>query len=103
MNISTEHIKKYQMGGAAPAPQAPPAGAPPEAAPAPEGAEGGDPLMALAELAMQGLQNQDCNALTQMAEQFLTLLNEAQGGGEQAPPPEQTGAFRKGGKILAKR
>lgn len=103
MEISKDYIRKYQAGGAAPAP------APvPEQAPAPvEGGApadgGGDPLMALAELAMQGLQNQDCAALTQMAEQFLSLLDEAGAGAEPAPAPEQGAVFKKGGKIVAKR
>ena len=103
MEISQDYVKKYQMGGAAPAPEAAPQGTPaPEAGGAPaEG--GGDPLMALAELAMQGLQNQDCAALTQLAEQFLALLDQAGAGAEPAPAPEQGAVFKKGGKIVARR
>ena len=81
-------IKKFQDGG-----QVVPVdgGAPVEAAPveagmAPEGAQ--DPMQAIVEAFVVGLQNQDCNAL-------------AQGGAEAAPAGQPV--FGKGGKIVARK
>lgn len=85
MEISKNILAKFQAGGA----------------PAPGPEAGGDPLMQLAELAMQGLENNDCAALAAVAEGFLSFVQEASAG---APAPEQapTGeaVFKKGGKIL---
>ncbi len=94
-------IKKFQDGG-----QVVPVdgGAPVEAAPveagmAPEGAQ--DPMQAIVEAFVVGLQNQDCNALAQGAQMFLELVQQAQGGAEAAPAGQPV--FGKGGKIVARK
>ena len=105
MNItyrkSTNATRKFQQGG--------PVGAPAEGAeapvsqeeapeePAPE--EGGqeNPMMQLAQLFAQGLQNQDCQMLAQGAQMFLQLVEQSQGGGAEEPQGEPV--FRKGGRL----
>ena len=84
--------RKYQAGGEMAAPaveQAAPAEQPME--------QGGDVLMQLADMFMQGLQAQDCSMLAQGAEMFLELIQQAQGAAEQQP------VFGKGGKIASRR
>lgn len=98
---AVKQTKKFQQGG--------PVGAPAEGAeapvsqeeapeePAPE--EGGqeDPMMQLAQLFAQGLQNQDCQMLAQGAQMFLQLVEQAQGRGAEEPQGEPV--FRKGGRL----
>lgn len=98
---AVKQTKKFQQGG--------PVGAPAEGAEAPvsqeeapeESApeEGGqeDPMMQLAQLFAQGLQNQDCQMLAQGAQMFLQLVEQAQGGGAEEPQGEPV--FRKGGRL----
>ena len=79
-------VKKFQEGGAMPAPE-----------------QGGqDPLMMLAEMAMQALQSQDCNAMAQVCEGFLQLVQQAQGGGAPAEAPQGEPVYRRGG-VLSRR
>lgn len=93
-------IQKFQMGGEV-APEAEPMegqGVPenaPENAPA---NESNDPIMQLAQMAMQALQNQDCNAAMQVCQVFVQMLQQGQPQGSQQGEP----VFRKGG-ILVKR
>ena len=92
-------IKKFQEGGAMPAPEAPAQEGAPAGAPAPE--QGGqDPLMMLAEMAMQALQSQDCNAMAQVCEGFLQLVQQAQGGGAPAEAPQGEPVYRRGGTLV---
>lgn len=98
---AVKQTKKFQQGG--------PVGTPAEGAeapvsqeeapeePAPE--EGGqeDPMMQLAQLFAQGLQNQDCQMLAQGAQMFLQLVEQSQGGGTEEPQGEPV--FRKGGRL----
>lgn len=90
-------VPRFQEGGtmAEPMPeeQAPMA---PEEAPAPEQG-GGDPLMQIAEMAMQALQNQDCQAAMAVCQGFIQLIQQAQGGAEAAPQGEPV--YRAGGKL----
>ena len=77
-------VKKFQEGGAAPAPSAAPAG--------PQG--GQDPLQMLGEMAAQALQAQDCQAAMQVCE------------GPQGPvgqAPEGEPVFKKGGKMVGRK
>ena len=82
-------FRKFQEGGAMPEEQA-----------APE-QQGGDPIMQIAQMAVQALQNQDCNMLAQGAQMFLQLI-QAQGQGGAAPEPQGEPVYRKGG-ILVRR
>ena len=98
---AVKQTKKFQQGG--------PVGTPADGAeapvsqeeapeePAPE--EGGqeDPMMQLAQLFAQGLQNQDCQMLAQGAQIFLQLVERSQGGGAEEPQGEPV--FRKGGRL----
>lgn len=91
--------RKFQAGGPIEDPNAAPveggAAPMPEEGAAPEQG-GGDPLMQLAEMAMQALQSQDCNAAMAVCEGFVQLVQQAQGGAE---APQQEPVFRKGGKL----
>ena len=87
-------IKKFQEGGAMPAEGAPVEQAPEGGAPAEGGGE--DPLMQLAQAAMQALQSQDCQMAMQVCQAFVQMIQQAQGGAEQQSQP----VFKKGGKLL---
>ena len=98
---AVKQTKKFQQGG--------PVGAPAEGAeapvsqeeapeePAPEEVGQEDPMMQLAQLFVQGLQNQDCQMLAQGAQMFLQLVEQSQGGGAEEPQGEPV--FRKGGRL----
>lgn len=98
---AVKQTKKFQQGGPVDAPadgaEAPVSQeeAPEEPAPEEEGQE--DPMMQLAQLFAQGLQNQDCQMLAQGAQMFLQLVEQAQGGGAEEPQGEPV--FRKGGRL----
>lgn len=101
MVIKPKNVRRYQAGG--PMPAEDPAMAE-DTSMAPEGGApeqgGGDPLVQLASVFAQGLQNQDCEMLAQGAQMFLQLVQQAQGG---APAgPEQEPVFRKGGVLVRK-
>lgn len=102
---AVKQTKKFQQGGPVEAPaEGAEAPMPQDEAPAEEApAEGGgeDPMMQLAQIFAQGLQNQDCQALAQGAQMFLQLIEQSQGGG-QPQEPQGEPVFRKGG-ILAYR
>lgn len=84
-------VKKLQQGGM-PAPE--------QAAP-----QQADPLMELAAMFQQGLQNGDCQLLAQGAEAFLALLQQAAGPAQ--PPvdqaPQGQPVFKKGGKLVGRK
>lgn len=92
MNITSKAIKKFQEGGQMDQ-------AAQQEAPQQQGA-GQDPIMQMAQLFAQGLQNQDCNMLAQGAQMFLQLLQSQSQGA--APAPQGEPVYRKGG-ILVKR
>lgn len=92
-------IKKYQMGGEMPA-GAPAPTAAPEAAPAMDPAAQQDPLLQIAQLFAQGLQNGDCNLLAQGAEAFLMLLQQASAPAPVDQAPAGQPVFKKGGKLI---
>ncbi len=105
MKIS-QKISKFQEGGPMPAPA--PGGAPmPAEGGAP--AEGGqDPIMQIAEIAMQALETQDCQAAMAVCEAFMSLVQGAQGGGAPAggPPagaPQGAPVFKRGGQLVARK
>lgn len=98
---AVKQTKKFQQGGPVGAPaegtEAPVSQEEAPEEPAPE--EGGqeDPMMQLAQLFVQGLQNQDCQMLAQGAQMFLQLVEQSQGGGAEEPQGEPV--FRKGGRL----
>lgn len=98
---AVKQTKKFQQGGPVGAPaegaEAPVSQeeAPEESAPEEEGQE--NPMMQLAQLFAQGLQNQDCQMLAQGAQMFLQLVEQSQGGGAEEPQGEPV--FRKGGRL----
>lgn len=102
---AVKQTKKFQQGGPVDAPadgaEAPVSQeeAPEESAPEEGGQE--DPMMQLAQLFAQGLQNQDCQMLAQGAQMFLQLVEQLQGGGAEEPQGEPQGepVFRKGGRL----
>ena len=80
-------FRKFQEGGARPEEQA-----------APE-QQGGDPIMQIAQMAVQALQNQDCNAAMQVCQAFVQLIQSSQQGG--APAPENSEpVYRRGGTLV---
>lgn len=100
MQLTPKNIRKFQEGGPMPEDPAMAEGAPMEEAPMEEGAPqgGGDPLMQIAEMAMQALQSQDCNMAMQVCQAFIQLVQQAQGGGAPAEPQGEP-VFRRGGKL----
>lgn len=99
INIRTyqSNIQKFQEGGAMPAEAAPEA-APVEAAP--EETAGGDPVMELAQMAMQALQGQDCEAAMAVCEGFVQLVQEMAGGQGAPEAAPQEPVYRRGGKLV---
>lgn len=71
-------------------------------APAETGAPAGagnpeEMLMQLAEVAMQALQNQDCQAAMAVCQGFVQMIQGMQGGGA---APQAEPVYRRGGKLL---
>lgn len=96
MKIQPKNVKKFQMGGEM-APEDPTMAQDMAAADQADAqATGEDPIMMLAQMAMQALQAQDCNMAMQVCDGFVQLIQQAQGGG--APAPEEP-VYRKGGKL----
>lgn len=82
-------IRKFQAGGAVPVQQG-----------------GNDPLMQIAELAMQALQNQDGEMALQVCQALLQLIEAAVGQQEtQGSAPEESAptgepVYRRGGRLV---
>lgn len=96
-------VGKFQQGGPMPAEDPGMAAGDPGmegGAPAPEQGGGQDPLMQLAQAAMQALQTQDCNIAMQVCQGFVALLQQAQGGAPAGQAPEGEPVFRKGGVLV---
>lgn len=89
-------IKKFQEGGAMPAEGTPVEQTPESGAPVEGGGE--DPLMQLAQAAMQALQSQDCQMAMQVCQTFVQMIQQAQGGAPEQPQGEPV--YKKGGKLL---
>lgn len=87
--------RKFQEGGPMPAEEAPMEQAPAEGG-APAGGSPEDTLMQMAQLAMQALQNQDCEAAMAVCQAFVEMIQAQQGGG--AAPEEPV--YRAGGKLV---
>lgn len=90
--------RKFQVGGAMPAPtEAPATGAPVEETAPDQGGEQ-DPIMMLAQMSAQALQNQDCQMAMQVCQAFLEIVQQMQGGAPEEPQGEPV--FRKGGSLV---
>lgn len=103
MKLSNNIIKKFQDGGAAPAPDpsqggGAPAGGPPAGDPSQGGGDpsqgggGGDPVAQLLQMAQQALQSKDCNSALAVCDGFLQLISQAQQGQDGGGAPAQGGA-----------
>ena len=58
-------------------------------------------VMELAQMAMQALQGQDCEAAMAVCEGYVQLIQEMAGGGEAgAAAPQQEPVYRAGGKLV---
>lgn len=89
-----QFIKKFQEGGAAPAPEA--------AAPQQDGE---DPTAMLMQGAQQAVQNQDCQIAIQVCQMVLEMLGgggapEQGGAPESAPVSEGQPVYRRGGRLI---
>lgn len=87
-----QFIKKFQEGGAAPAPKA--------AAPQ-QGGE--DPTAMLMQGAQQAVQNQDCQIAIQVCQMVLEMLGGApaeEGGPEAGGAPQSEPVYRRGGRLV---
>ena len=89
-----QFIKKFQEGGAAPAPEA--------AAPQ-QSSE--DPTAMLMQGAQQAVQNQDCQIAIQVCQMVLEMLGgggtpEQGGAPEGAPVSEGQPVYRRGGRLV---
>lgn len=93
-------IKKFQEGGAMPA-QGAPAPAP-EGGMAPEQPQGENPLMQIAQMAMQALQSGDCQAALQVCEAFIQLIQQSSGEAAPEEAPQGEPVYRQGG-VLSRR
>ena len=82
-----QFIKKFQEGGAAPAPEA--------AAPQ-QGGE--DPTAMLMQGAQQAVQNQDCQIAIQVCQMVLEMLGGAPAEAGGAPQSEPV--YRRGGRLV---
>ena len=104
MKVTPKNFKarKFQMGGTmeqeAPVEEPMQGGEAPVEEPAP--AEGGqeDPMMMLAQMSAQALQNQDCQMAMQVCQAFLEILQQMQGGAPEQPQGEPV--FAKNGAKL---
>lgn len=96
-------LKKFQQGGPV-VPEEPmmteemPAGEMPTEEVATEETQQENPLIVLAQAAIQGLQNQDCQMMAQVCQGLIQLVQQLM----QPAPQEETGepVFKKGGVLL---
>ena len=93
-------IKKLQAGGAIPT-EEPSMAAPVNNGAAPAQGGGEDPLVMIAQMMMQALESQDCQAAMSACDAFLQFIDQMGGqGGQEAPAAEPV--FKRGGKISKK-
>lgn len=90
--------RKFQVGGAMPAPTETPATGAPVDETAPDQGGEQDPIMMLAQMSAQALQNQDCQMAMQVCQAFLEIVQQMQGGAPEEPQGEPV--FRKGGSLV---
>lgn len=97
MKIQSKVARFMQQGGAAPVPQDPAAGgAPAEGAPM-EGAQAGNPMEQILQVAAQAVQTGNCEAALAVCQ---TLMSAAQGGMGPGEAPQEEPTFARNGSIL---
>lgn len=84
-------ISRFQQGGAAPVPQDPAAGG------APEGAQAGNPMEQILQVAAQAVQTGNCEAALAVCQ---TLMSAAQGGMGPGEAPQEEPTFARNGSKL---
>ena len=89
-------ISRFQQGGAAPVPQDPAAGGAP-AEGAPEGAQAGNPMEQILQVAAQAVQTGNCEAALTVCQ---TLMSVAQGGMGPGEAPQEEPTFARNGSKL---
>lgn len=80
-------ISRFQQGGAAPVPQDPAEGAP-------EGAQAGNPMEQILQVAAQAVQTGNCEAALAVCQ---TLMSAAQGGMGPGEAPQEEPTFARNG------
>lgn len=85
-------ISRFQQGGAAPVPQDPAAGGAPA-----EGAQAGNPMEQILQVAAQAVQTGNCEAALAVCQ---TLMSAAQGGMGPGEAPQEEPTFAKNGSKL---
>lgn len=85
-------ISKFQQGGAAPVPQDPAAGGAPA-----EGAQAGNPMEQILQVAAQAVQTGNCEAALAVCQ---TLMSAAQGGMGPGEAPQEEPTFARNGSKL---
>lgn len=96
MKIQSKVARFMQQGGAAPVPQDPAAGdAPAEGAP--EGAQAGNPMEQILQVAAQAVQTGNCEAALAVCQ---TLMSAAQGGMGPGEAPQEEPTFARNGSKL---
>lgn len=85
-------ISRFQQGGAAPVPQDPAAGGAPA-----EGAQAGNPMEQILQVAAQAVQTGNCEAALAVCQ---TLMSAAQGGMGPGEAPQEKPTFARNGSKL---
>lgn len=85
-------ISKFQQGGSAPVPQDPAAGGAPA-----EGAQAGNPMEQILQVAAQAVQTGNCEAALAVCQ---TLMSAAQGGMGPGEAPQEEPTFARNGSKL---
>lgn len=96
MKIQSKVARFMQQGGAAPVPQDPAAGGAP-AEGAPEGAQAGNPIEQILQMAAQAVQTGNCEAALAVCQ---TLMSAAQGGMGPGEAPQEEPTFARNGSKL---
>lgn len=98
MKIQSKVARFMQQGGAAPVPQDPAAGgAPAEGAPMEGGAQAGNPMEQILQVAAQAVQTGNCEAALAVCQ---TLMSVAQGGMGPGEAPQEEPTFARNGSKL---
>lgn len=91
------NVKKFQQGGvAAPVSETEPTPAVQTA----EQAQAENPLIQIAQAAMQALQSQDCQLAMQVCQTFIQLIQQSSAGNEAQAPEQGEPVYKKGGVLL---